>query len=210
MKRITSEGPLACTSTSWTADGSIHSTWQKQHHNQNNIWPCFVYSIIEQKTDTWVTMKCKVIFKHNFLHCHYPPRLVCIQMSTLYCLKTSQAHNKWITLVLRSVTSVRPRVKLCFLPIFSQTFVTLWLPLSPATTDQQTLKMLSLQQWRGGKMWRETIKLRLAWSLLFILGGKFSAAVNHFAVEHDLQKIFKSFTCLTAPSVLRNNGPPSN
>lgn len=37
-------------------------------------------------------------------------------------------------------------------------------------------------------MWRETIKLRLAWSLLFILRGKFSAMANHCAVEHDLQK----------------------
>lgn len=37
-------------------------------------------------------------------------------------------------------------------------------------------------------MWRETIKLRLAWSLLFILRGKFSATANHCAVEHDLQK----------------------
>lgn len=38
------------------------------------------------------------------------------------------------------------------------------------------------------KMWRGTIKLRLAWSLLFILWGKFSAMLNHYAVEHDLQK----------------------
>lgn len=48
------------------------------------------------------------------------------------------------------------------------------------------------------KMWRETIKLRLAWSLLFILWGKFSAMVNHYAVEHDLQKYSRAF-CASLP-----------
>lgn len=47
-------------------------------------------------------------------------------------------------------------------------------------------------------MWRETIKLRLAWSLLFILGGKFSAVVNHYAVEHDLQKYSRAL-CASVP-----------
>ena len=47
-------------------------------------------------------------------------------------------------------------------------------------------------------MWRETIKLRLAWSLLFILWGKFSAMVNHYAVEHDLQKYSRAL-CASVP-----------
>lgn len=47
-------------------------------------------------------------------------------------------------------------------------------------------------------MWRETIKLRLAWSLLFILRGKFSAVVNHYAVEHDLQKYSRAL-CASVP-----------
>lgn len=47
-------------------------------------------------------------------------------------------------------------------------------------------------------MWRETIKLRLAWSLLFILWVKFSAVVNHYAVEHDLQKYSRAL-CASVP-----------
>ena len=63
---------------------------------------------------------------------------------------------------------------------------------------KQTLKNVKLPTMGGRKMWRETIKLRLAWSLLFILWSKFSAMVNHYAVEHDLQKYSRAL-CASLP-----------
>lgn len=50
---------------------------------------------------------------------------------------------------------------------------------------KQSVKLPTM---RGGTCEGETIKLRLAWSLLFILGGKFGTTANHYAVEHDSPK----------------------